>query len=198
MEWSRDSKECLREPLEARSFQLTRVQGSLHIPCDLQLVATGNLCPCGGFPSELRPLLPGVSRPCRCSPLQVRTYLSRLSGPVLERIDLPVLLGDESQDPESTDAPARLETQAAQARDFSRKQFGALASALRPEQLESELEAHPTLRTLLGSGMSLRFRHKTLRVAKSIQALDSALQLREHHVLEALSLRALDSRLGGW
>jgi predicted ATPase with chaperone activity len=83
-----------------------------------------------------------------------------------------------------------------QGRAFALERFGTLPSRLKPSELETEFEK-PALKMLFESAPpSLRFRHKTLRVAKSIQALEQSTQLEPHQVMEALSLRDLDSHLG--
>ena len=196
MEWSRDSKESLREPLEARSFRLTRVQGSVEVPCDLQLVATGNLCPCGGLPVELARLIPGSKGNCRCPPGITRAYLSRLSGPILDRIDLPVLLRAESGQNTEKNPEDRIHEAVNKGRKFALEHFGVLPSRISAAGLEADL-SNPGIRSLLDAASpSLRFRHKTLRVAKSIQAHEQSTRLEAHHVLEALALRELDTHLG--
>ena len=196
MEWSRDSRESLREPLEARSFRLTRVQGSLDVPCDLQLVATGNLCPCGGLPSEMSRLIPGTSGTCRCPPGAARSYLSRLSGPILDRIDLPVLLGAEHQNKRPLEDGKRIREAVRCGRVFALEHYGTLPSCLSPNDLEKELQERAIHRLFESTRISLRYRHKTLRVAKSIQALEQTPRLESRHLLEALSLRELDIHLG--
>jgi magnesium chelatase family protein len=195
MEWSRDSKESLREPLEARSFRLTRVQGSVEVPCDLQLVATGNLCPCGGLPVELARLIPGSKGNCRCPPGITRAYLSRLSGPILDRIDLPVLLRAESGRATEKHPEGRIREAVINGRKFALEHFGALPSRMSIAGLEADL-TNPGIRSLLdAASSSFRFRHKTLRVAKSIQAHEQTSRLEAHQVLEALALRELDTHL---
>lgn len=193
MEWSRDSKEILREPIETRSFKLIRVQGTIAVPCDLQLIATGNLCPCGGIPLELSRLIPGARVNCRCAHGVARNYLSRLSGPILDRIDLPVLLREETC---GKSAGERMREAVLRGRTFALDSFGTLPSLLRPSDLEAEYERRDLRSLFESSPTSLRFRHKTLRVAKSIQALEKTPRLERHQVMEALSLRDLESHLG--
>jgi magnesium chelatase family protein len=99
LEWPRDSKECLREPLESKTIFLTRTLGSLEQPCDFQFVGTGNLCKCGGMPSQfLHLILPDLLKKikeslpsCRCKPIEVQEYFNKLSGPVADRIDLVII-----------------------------------------------------------------------------------------------------------
>ncbi|NDG84978.1 MAG: hypothetical protein EBX52_08080, partial [Proteobacteria bacterium] len=74
-EWPRDSKECLREPLETQRLLITRVKGTVEAKCDIQLIASGNLCHCGGFPSRLKAAGIQSKLGCRCSEPEVRSYL---------------------------------------------------------------------------------------------------------------------------
>jgi magnesium chelatase family protein len=195
LEWSRDAKECLREPLQTGTFRLTRARGSIEVPCDLQFIATGNLCPCGGFPAELRSLSPGSRIRCRCSRSEVHQYLSRLSGPILDRIDLPVILPDREVPPTEAPDPRHLVQQVTSARRFALEHFGELPSKLKPTLLEAEAEKSGVIQLLGGRSLSLRGRTKSLRLAKSIQALEQSPCLERHQVLEALSLRQLDETL---
>jgi predicted ATPase with chaperone activity len=121
-----------------------------------------------------------------------RSYLARLSGPVLDRIDLPVLLREE---PGERTTGQGMRESVRQGRDFALKRFGTLPSRMMPSTLEIEFE-RPDLKFLFDSAPpSLRFRHKTLRVAKSIQALEQTPRLEPHQVMEALALRDLESHL---
>src|SRR5690606_2296865 len=88
-EWSRDAREALRDPLERRRLTLTRVDGAIDLPSDFIFAGNGNLCPCGGLPDA--PTQEGDFA-CRCHPLDRRRYLSRLSGPILDRLDLVSIL----------------------------------------------------------------------------------------------------------
>ena len=102
-EWSRDSREALREPLENGRVTLTRSRATLEFPARFTLAGTGNFCPCGGWPSEVP--LPSLSAdprgdesgipapsPCTC-PIRIKqTYLARLSGPILDRLDIVLKL----------------------------------------------------------------------------------------------------------
>ncbi|MEK7691400.1 MAG: ATP-binding protein, partial [Bdellovibrionota bacterium] len=87
-EWHRDAREALREPLEAGLVTLNRVGGAIRVPARFQLAASGNLCPCGGWPPDV-PKPDGRAVPrCRCGLAQKQRYAERMSGPVLDRIDL--------------------------------------------------------------------------------------------------------------
>ena len=80
-EFSRDVLEALRQPLEDKVVTVARSQATFSYPADFSLVASMNPCPCGNFGSEME---------CRCTPLQIQRYLGRVSGPLLDRMDLHV------------------------------------------------------------------------------------------------------------
>ncbi|MBI2711944.1 MAG: ATP-binding protein, partial [Bdellovibrio sp.] len=96
-EWSRDSREVLREPLERGWVTVNRVKGTFEFPAKFQLLANGNLCPCGGVPTQFPKgslhALRDLQR-CRCRPAVRDAYISRLSGPIIDRIDITLLVCD--------------------------------------------------------------------------------------------------------
>jgi len=185
MEWPRDSKECLREPLQSKKIFLTRIFGQIECPSDFQMVATGNLCPCGGLPPMFRTTPQSQKFKCSCKPPQIVHYLSKLSGPMLDRIDLTFVMHDPKSNTHSSSSLTRLRAEIEKARVFSMKHFGALPSELTPACLDQG----PTFEKLLTEIMSLRTRHKILRVARSIQALEQSETLKEEHVFEAKCYR---------
>lgn len=93
-EFNRHSLEALREPLEARQISIARAAYHVHYPANFQLIAAMNPCPCGYAGSH--------SRPCRCSPLQVQRYQHKLSGPLLDRIDMTITMSDPQATPHPT------------------------------------------------------------------------------------------------
>lgn len=195
-EWPRDSKECLREPLETEKIILTRVKGTVEMKCDVQIVASGNLCPCGGFPSLLKTYGYQSKLKCRCNDGEVRNYLNRISGPILDRIDLVAVFGDaEKPDFEQKRPWAQIHEEVKKARDLAVNLFKKLPSKLPPATLESLLPKRRTIETLLREIGSLRSRHKVIRVACSIQALEGCEELREEHLIESRSYRFMDQML---
>jgi magnesium chelatase family protein len=193
VEWPRDSKECLREPLQNRKLQITRVNGSLEVQCDLQLIATGNLCPCGGFPALFRAYGYSSQVRCRCRENEIDHYLKKLSGPILDRIDLVAIFTEQS----SKEVPERSSSQmirekVASAQLFTFDRFSEVPSRLSPGFLEASLPKSKSMEALLKDITSLRSRHKTLRFAHSIQALENSSELKEEHVFEAKTYRFMD------
>ncbi len=194
MEWPRDSKECLREPLQTETLILTRVKGTLEAKCDIQLIASGNLCPCGGFPPQLKAFGYTSSLRCRCSTPEIQSYLQRLSGPILDRIDLVALFTDTPvPQEEHTRTASDLRGEIEAARTLVLGRYGCFPAKIPPQNLEKLIPRTGPTSKLLSEIGSLRSRHKTIRVALSIQALEGASELREEHVLESRSYRFLDS-----
>jgi magnesium chelatase family protein len=195
-EWSRDSRELLREPLERGQVLLTRARGSIELPARFRLAANGNLCPCGGWPPHLpmpaiatdaaspggSALAPPITR-CQCPSSAIQRYLSRLSGPVLDRLDLVALItapgerqradGDGGTDSIGARL-ARLREQVERSQERAIRAWGSVAGRLESAELERVLAANAEWRARLDPARfpSLRTRHKILRVALSLAAWD--------------------------
>jgi magnesium chelatase family protein len=198
LEWHRDAKECLREPLQNKRTTITRVQGTSEIECDFQLIATGNLCPCGGLPERFGQKT--NSYPCRCSPIKVLEYLQKISGPIADRIDLITIFHQEP-DPKKVDfngviSMEKIEEKKSRLmriREFALEKFGAIPGELPVRWLETNLPSNRMIEhALTGNRLSLRSRHKVLRLARSIQALEMSSELKVDHVMEALGYRLPD------
>lgn len=187
MEWPRDSKETLREPLQTQKIFLTRVRGQIECEASFQMIATGNLCPCGGLPEPFRgnTEIPSKKFKCKCKLVDVESYFQKLSGPVLDRIDLSFIMTDTETVRVGPDHPTKLEKEIKIARAFALEHFGAVPSMLSPQWLEQETMKNPALNALLTDVTSLRARHKIMRVARSIQAIENSPSLKEEHVFEA-------------
>lgn len=193
-EWPRDAKECLREPLQREQVRITRVRGTFEAKCDLQLIASGNLCPCGGIPALFRSLTSNRKASCRCPDSEVRKYLARLSGPILDRIDMIALFSSSEPPsaPRSTPTASTLQDEVSEAREWWRRRHSKPPSKLSPRELEKLIDPSPPLRLLLSEIQSLRSRHKLMRVACSISALEKSEEVKEAHLLEAKTYRFLD------
>jgi magnesium chelatase family protein len=193
-EFDRDVLEVLREPLESGHIVISRAARQAEFPARFQLVAAMNPCPCGHL---------GDSRGrCRCPPERITAYRHRVSGPLLDRIDLHVEVGRvaleeiaEGPQPESSAdvamrvAAAREHQQRRQARSNSRLAAGtdlAQACLVEPDALAVLGRAMRRL------GLSARAYHRVLRVARTIADLAGSDGVRSAHVAEAISLRHLD------
>ncbi|HEX8977861.1 MAG TPA: YifB family Mg chelatase-like AAA ATPase [Solirubrobacteraceae bacterium] len=191
-EFQRTSLDALRQPLEDGSVTIVRGQDSLRFPTRFMLVAATNPCPCG---------YAGVGDRCTCAEAELRRHRRRLSGPLLDRIDLLVTVNRPAAEAlsagpviDSARARARVaEARARQAHRLSRTVVGTNAeldarSAAEWARLETGAEA--ALRTAYAAGLlSARGRHRVLRVARTIADLDGRGRVAREDVLTALSLR---------
>jgi magnesium chelatase family protein len=194
-EFRRDVLEVLREPLESGMVAVSRAACQAEFPARFQLVAAMNPCPCGHFGDP--------QGRCRCPPERITAYRGRLSGPLLDRIDLHVEVGRVSVDEidgasagEGTVAVAR---RVAEARALQMSRQGRLNARLDPEGLARACSAEPAARELVGRamrqiGLSARGYHRVLRVARTVADLAVSPQVKAGHVAEAITLRQLDRR----
>jgi magnesium chelatase family protein len=195
-EFPRAALEALREPLETRRITIARAARSAQFPADFQLVAAMNPCPCGWLGAQSAPHLAG--RACRCTPEQVERYQGRLSGPLLDRIDLQVevaavppdaLLAQPQGEPSAVVA-ARVA--AAHARQMQRQgvpnahlEAGALDSHAALDAAASRFLQQAAARL----GWSGRGLHRALKVARTIADLAAADHIGVVHLGEALQYR---------
>ena len=193
--YRRDALDTLRAPLEEGVVRIARSDGAVVLPCRISLVAAANPCPCGHR-------MDGPSA-CRCSPLQIHNYESRLSGPLVDRMDLQVVLSrlgraellDSSPQESSADVRARV----ACARRAQLERYGSSlvsnASATKA-QFEGAVFLSPKIKTLLSYAIDDRRTRLTgrgltraLRVARTIADLAQEQIVLEEHVGEALQTR---------
>lgn len=197
-EFNRHVLEVLREPLESGRITISRAARQADFPARFQLVAAMNPCPCG--------YLGDSERRCACGPEQIRRYRGRISGPLVDRIDLHIevprlahrLLRGET--PEETSAAVRARVCAARNRQLQRA--GKANSALTPREIErdcalTEADYRLLERALERLGLSPRAYHRILKVARTIADLANSEQIATPHLTEALSYRALDRSLVG-
>jgi magnesium chelatase family protein len=192
-EFRRDVLEVLREPLESGHVVLSRAAHQAEYPARFQLVAAMNPCPCGHHGE------PGGR--CRCPPERVAAYRSRVSGPLLDRIDLHVEVGrvplEQMQGSTPIEDSSTVAARVAFARERQLRRQGRLNARLDPPSLRAAGEAEPAGLDLLGRamrglGLSARGYHRVLRVARTIADLAADDVVRRVHVAEAISLRHLD------
>ena len=189
-EFARAALEALREPLETGSITIARAARRAEFPARFQLVAAMNPCPCGyqGSPAHS----------CRCTPDQVHRYQSKLSGPLMDRIDLhvevPALPANEllnSPGGESTDS---IRTRCAAARAVAVERQGVPNQALSGQDIDTHTQLDPAASKFLQAaaaqlGWSARGTHRTLKIARTIADLAGAQQTGLAHVAEAMQYR---------
>ncbi len=185
--------QALRQPLESGRVTITRAGGSVTYPARFGLVAATNPCPCGWQGDQLRA--------CRCTPAAIDAYRRRLSGPLLDRIDLQVavrrvpiesLAADARGEPS---APVRDRVVAARRLQLERQ--GSLNAQLRPSRLRELAPLMPEASRNLARwseqrGLTARGFHRAWRVARTAADLDGCAAIGEGHVLEALGFRLHD------
>jgi magnesium chelatase family protein len=185
--------QALRQPLESGRVTITRSAGSVTYPARFTLVAATNPCPCGWAGDALRG--------CRCTTALIDGYQRRLSGPLLDRIDLQVgvrRVALETLASEPTGEPSflvRNRVVAARRRQLERQ--GCLNAQLKPARLRQLAGLEPTARRSLERwsaqrGMTARGFHRAWRVARTAADLDWSQTIEERHVLEALGFRLQD------
>ncbi len=198
-EFPRATLDMLREPLESGSVRINRAKASVTYPANFQLIAAANPCPCG--------YLGDPDRRCRCSNDQIERYQARLSGPLLDRIDLfcrverldaKTLLEKGSQAEKSAAVAARVS--AAQASAYQRQ--STLNASAHGETLANTYCSDAAKQTLTLAAdkfqLSGRSVHRALRVARTIADLANADSIERNHMLEALSYRQINFNKGAF
>jgi magnesium chelatase family protein len=198
-EFDRSVLEVLRQPLEDQKVTISRAAMSLTFPASFMLAAAMNPCPCGFWNDP--------TRECRCSPLQIQRYVGRISGPLLDRIDIHIdvpavkfrdLTGDA---PPETDDSATIRQRVISAREKQR-------TRLAEEKIFSNAEMTPRMirrhcridadseqmleRAMTRLGLSARAYDRILKVSRTIADLESSEEIRSAHVAEAVGYRSLD------
>jgi magnesium chelatase family protein len=190
-EFPRESLEALREPLEEGHVTIVRARNRATYPARFTLVAAMNPCPCGwhGDPSDR----------CQCPEERVRRYRARVSGPLLDRIDLYVALPPSNvvnlDEPPSGPSTAEVRARVAQARLLQIARTGDTNARLTVRTLREVVELDPAGQRLLTSAaermsLSARAVHRVLKVARTIADLDCAARVAAHHLAEAVGYRA--------
>ncbi len=199
-EFHRDVLEVLRQPLEDGHVTISRAAQSLQFPSRFQLVAAMNPCPCGFFGDP--------RRQCVCSQTQVRKYLMRISGPLLDRIDLhievPRLSPNELMTKSVGESSVSVRDRVVRARDRQRARLaedGLTCNAqMGARQLRAhchlEAGAHDLLKTAINQlALSARAYDRIIKVARTIADLDNNDTIQLHHIAEAINYRTLDRKL---
>ena len=195
-EYQRSVLEALREPLEAGEVAVARVGQTVRYPARFQLVAAMNPCPAGYVCDEAH---------CRCAPHQVRQYRSRISGPLLDRIDIRVEVGPVPEqdlwgEPPSAAEDTEKREQVATAHARQMQRAGKVNAALTVREIERFCAMAPPAEALLRRAasqfrLSARAVHRLRKVALTVADLSSADEVGRAHVAEALGFRAFDEEL---
>lgn len=196
-EFPRTILETLRQPLEDGHVTIARSHSAVRFPAEFMLVAAMNPCPCGYY-SDPR-------RACKCSPPQIERYLSRISGPLIDRIDIhvnvPAVPFDDLRRQRVGTDSATMRNQVVAARQRQRKRFGEdnnlLNGRMGPRLVRKHCPLNQECELLLKQamsemGLSARAHDKVLRLARTIADIDAAADISADHLAEAIQYRRLD------
>lgn len=198
-EFSRSSLEVLREPLENGRVTISRAKETVSYPARFTLIAAMNPCPCGHLGDPIKP--------CTCSPMQVNRYKSRISGPLLDRIDLtvnlnPVKYSDWNKKSEG-ETSAQIRERVLKAREIQRNRFKNSATTANAFMTAKEIKefcllpagADAILETAMRKfGLSARSLDKILKTARTIADLDGKENVEVNHLVEVMQYRPLDRK----
>ena len=193
-EFDRQVLEALREPLEAGVVRIARAAARADYPAEFQLIAAMNPCPCG--------YLGDPAGTCRCTAVQAQRYRARISGPLLDRLDLhiqvpPLEAGDFADDLPRAEPTAVLAARVARARSRQGSRQGRCNARLTDAEVDHCCTLEPPARALLDRTMrhlrfSARTRQRNQKDARTIADIDGREAIAETHVSEAVMLRCLD------
>jgi magnesium chelatase family protein len=191
----------LRQPLEDRRITISRAAMALEFPCSVLLVCAMNPCPCG-FQGD-------ANRRCTCSPQAVQKYRARISGPLLDRIDLQVDVPsapfDKLTDARRGELSAAVQARVQRARERQERRFEDSATRCNGMMSPAEIEVHAVAppegvellrRASERLGLSARAYSRILKVARTIADLADSETLQTAHLAEAIQYRKLDRPVG--
>ena len=196
-EYKRSTLEALRQPLEDGKITVSRAGGTFTYPSSFMLCASMNPCPCGNYGS--------ANLTCTCTPSEIRRYRKKVSGPLLDRIDLQVevdnITYDELTSSATEEGSAAVKERVDRARAVQRERFAGQSIVVNSEMGEREMNAYCALSAegdniLRGAfekmHLSARARSRIIKVARTIADLDGSQYILPKHVFEAVSYRIYD------
>lgn len=200
-EFSRNNLEVLREPLEDGEITIGRASQVITYPCQFMLVASMNPCPCGFY---------GSDKECNCTDENIKKYLNKISGPLLDRIDIQVEVSSVKYESISCETKEESSEQIRErvnaARKIQKKRYESLSifsnSELTPSMIEEFCKLDSSGKLIMKNafeklGLSARAHDRILKVARTIADLDGSKNIMNAHLLEAIQYRSLDRKFIG-
>lgn len=198
-EFRRDSLEVLRQPLEDGNVTISRVNATLTYPCNIMLIASMNPCKCGYFGDS--------RRQCTCTPTQVNRYRSRISGPLLDRIDIQVEVSnvdyEDLSSTENSETSVEIKKRVNKTRKLQLERYKDY-NIYSNSQLDAGMlkkfcplgeEENAILRAAFDNlGLSARAHSRILKVARTIADLEGSENIKSEHIAEAIQYRSLDRK----
>ncbi len=198
-EFRRDILELLREPLEDGKITISRVASPLTYPSKMMLISSMNPCPCGYYGSE--------DKKCSCTQDQISKYMNKISGPLLDRIDIHIEVKsvkfDELSSNESEESSEIIKERVNKAREIQIERYkedGIFSnSELTPELIKKYCPLDDEGKTLLKNafetlGLSARANDRVLKLARTIADLEGSQNIKRNHIAEAILYRNLDRK----
>ena len=199
-EYKRSALEVMRQPLEDRHITVSRTKETVDYPASFMLVAAMNPCPCGHY-GENNP-----AHPCTCTPAQVHRYMSKISGPLMDRIDIQCEIEavpyEQLRDTQPGETSAAIRERVLRARAIQTERFkhsklihcnAMMNSKMVRQYCALDAESDQLLEfTMTKLGFSARAYDRILKVARTIADLEGAADIQKKHILEAISYRSLD------
>lgn len=193
-EFPRHVLEALRQPLEDGEITVSRAAGSVKFPCKFTLVAAANPCPCGYFGDE--------TTNCTCSPATITSYQKRISGPILDRIDIhisvPMVRPDKLTQSFQAEPSATIQKRVQKARDIQLKRFKGLKITSNAEMNNKQSKQFCNLdeqsilllkQAIAKLNLSARAFHRVIKISRTIADIEGTEKIKSNHVAEALQYR---------
>jgi len=201
-EFSRSVLEVLRQPLEDRHINISRARFTVDYPAGFMLIASMNPCPCGFYNHP--------TRPCVCSPGAVQKYMNRISGPLLDRIDIQIEIVpvpfEKISEQKPSEASISVRERVIRAREIQKQRFAGHNGVYNNAQMNSKLlhqyavpdtDGLSLLKTaMLRLNLSARAYDRILKLSRTIADLEESTDIKSHHLAEAINYRNLDRE--GW
>ena len=198
-EFNRNSLEVLRGPLEDRKITISRLNSTITYPCNFMFIASMNPCPCGYFGSN--------EKECKCKPEQIKKYINKISGPLLDRIDIHIEVSgikfSKLQSDKKVENSKEIKNRVNKARKIQierYKEYNIYSNAeLTPKLIEKFCKLDNSSKIILEKAfkkleLSPRAYGRILKVARTIADLEEQYQISQKHLAEAIQYRSLDRK----